>query len=169
MAAVSPESRVGSRLRFQSLDSETLPNSRFQVQVTLGQTGDRSFHGTAEGMNLAEGRMRAGAEATIQALCEFLKDRMEFEFRGARTVRTFDAYVVIVAVRSRQIGAEGTVPGDRGGKSKELDLIGCVAIPDRDLARGAALAVMNATNRLLEHPVLAEPGDPPSTASSLPK
>lgn len=168
MATVSPEGRVGSRLRFQSLDSESLPNSRFQVRVTLGHGGEGDFQGTAEGMDLAEGRMRAGAEATIQALSAFLRDRVSLEFRGARTVRTFDVYVVIVAVRSRREWGTDPAPTIEGGTPSELDLIGCVAIPDRDLARGAALAVMNATNRLLEHPVLTEPVDPSPEGSTAP-
>ena len=146
MTAISAEHPSGFRLRFGSLEHRTLPNSRFEVQVTLHGRENQLFTGTAEGTNLAEGRMRAGAEATMEALANFLDGKLTFSFRGARTIRSFDSYVVIVAVQVRS-GEEVSRTGEN------LNLIGCVAIPDRNLAQGAALAVLNASNRVLKHPI----------------
>ncbi|MGH7637788.1 MAG: hypothetical protein ACREOK_09050, partial [Gemmatimonadaceae bacterium] len=53
---------------------------------------------------------------------------------GVKLVRAFDANVVIVT--STQRSARGT------------RLVGCY-LSDRDAVRGAALAVLNATNRVL--------------------
>jgi hypothetical protein len=158
MTAVSAGQPSGPRLRFGSLEHQTLPNSRFQVQVTLHGREDQPFTGTAEGTNLAEGRMRAGAEATMQALATYLDGALALSFRGARTIRSFDSYVVVVALRA-QSGEKAT---EQGEEPEDLSLIGCVAISDRDLARGAVLAVLNASNRILERPVAAfspGPGD----------
>ncbi len=132
--------RPGTRPRFHTLESQTLPDSRYQVRVVLEASESEQHEGEAEGTNLAEGQMRAGAEATLQALDAFLEGAFDLSYRGARTVRAFDQYVVVVALRAHP----------RDASRESLDLIGCVAIPDRELARGSALAVLNATNRLVE-------------------
>jgi hypothetical protein len=131
---------VGTRPRFHEMEGLTLPDSCYHVRVVLVGSGSERYEGESEGTNLAEGRMRAGAEATLQALDHFLGGAVDLTYRGARTVRAFDQHVVVVALRARS----------REEPDTSLDLIGCVAIPDRDLARGAALAVLNASNRLVE-------------------
>jgi hypothetical protein len=156
MTALSTGQQPGSRLRFVSLEHRTLPNSRFEVEVTLHGWENQPFTGTAEGTDLAEGRMRAGAEATIQALATYLDGTLGFAFRGARTIRSFDSYIVVVALR---VQSGGPARGE-GEEPEGRNLIGCVAIPDRDLARGAALAVLNASNRILERPTAAFPPGP---------
>ncbi len=130
----------GTRPRFRELASVILPDSCYQVRVVLEGPGSERYEGASEGTNLAEGRMRAGAEATLQALDRLLGGAVDLTYRGARTLRAFDQHVVVVALRARS----------REEPDTSLDLIGCVAIPDRDLARGAALAVLNASNRLVE-------------------
>lgn len=150
MTAMPAEQSSGFRLRFGSLEHRTLPNSRFEVRVTLHGRGGQLFKGTAEGTNLAEGRMRAGAEATLEALASYLDGTFTFSFRGARMIRSFDSYIVIVAIRMRSVE-------ETSSTGEKLNLIGCVAIPDRDLAQGAALAVLNASNRILERPIAALP------------
>ncbi|TVR52825.1 MAG: hypothetical protein EA421_12790 [Gemmatimonadales bacterium] len=156
LTPVSDGQPSGARLRFGSLEHQTLPNSRFQVEVTLHGRENQPFTGTAEGTNLAEGRMRAGAEATMQALASYLGSTLTLSFRGARTIRSFDSHVVVVALRAQS----GERPQGQGEEPEDLSLIGCVAIPDRNLARGAALAVLNASNRILESPGAAFPPEP---------
>ena len=64
------------------------------------------------------------------------------ELIGARAVRAFDAHVVIVAL---SVNADG----------RTRRLVGSF-LADKDLARGAAIAVLSATNRLLGRMMFAE-------------
>jgi len=60
---------------------------------------------------------------------------MTFELLGVKAVRAFDATVVIVSLATH---------GDQGAQR----VVGSY-LTESDPARGAALAVLNATNRLL--------------------
>jgi len=94
------------------------------------QVGESGTHDTKPGL------IRAGAEATLDALSKGLKGQATPELRGAKGVRAFDAQLVIVSVRVRT---------DAG----RTDLLGAVESPPRDLARGGALAALDALNRVL--------------------
>ena len=58
-----------------------------------------------------------------------------FELLGVKAVRAFDATVVIVSIAVQSDGATQRVVGSY--------------LTDADPARGSALAVLNATNRIL--------------------
>jgi hypothetical protein len=58
-----------------------------------------------------------------------------FELLGVKAVRAFDATVIIVSLATQ---------GDEGGHR----VVGSY-LTENDAARGAALAVLNATNRIL--------------------
>jgi hypothetical protein len=160
MTVMPPENPRGFRLRLESLEVEITVSSRFRAVVSLVDPQGRSFQGTAEGSNLPEGRMRASAEATVQALTAFLEGGrpeggvISLQFRGTRRIRTFDTQVVIVALRAQGVPGRD---GGGGGPGEDLDLIGCLAAPEKDLARGAVLAVLDASNRVLTHPGLSAP------------
>jgi hypothetical protein len=138
----------GSRLRFETLDGVPLSNSRYRVRIRLTGPDGSEWEAESEETDLAEGRMRAGAEATLRAILPLVEDRISFQFRGAKTVRAFDTYVVVVALHAGAVEGSPLWSDGRPGRY----LVGCVSIPDRDLARGAALAVLNAVNRILERP-----------------
>jgi hypothetical protein len=74
------------------------------------------------------------AEAALRALEEFAEGSLSFELIGVKHIRAFDSNLVIVSIGIR--GSAGT------------RLVGCY-LADEDMPRGAALAVLNATNRLL--------------------
>lgn len=78
--------------------------------------------------------MRCAAQACLNALSAVIRETA-FELLGVKSVRAFDATVVIVSVASSNPGE-----GPR--------LVGSY-LADTDLPRGAALAVLNATNRLV--------------------
>jgi hypothetical protein len=75
------------------------------------------------------------AEAALNALMTFAKGAIQFELLGIKQMRAFDENLIIVSIAMRQDG-------------KLTRLVGCYLV-DADTRRGAALAVLNATNRVL--------------------
>lgn len=92
--------------------------------------------------------MRAAVEATIRALAPLCEGQLRLELRGVRSLRAFDAVLVIVALLARP--EPGEVP---------YRLIGSVAAPDEDLIRGTVMAVLDAVNRVMEgYTPMPDPG-----------
>ena len=124
------------RLRFESLEYEEFPNGRCVARVTLEWSGDVRFEGTSDGTATLEGGLRAGAQATLQAASEAASAELRLELRGVKAVRAFDAWLVVVSVL-------GT------SENETYRLLGSYPCPDDDTVRGAAMAVLDATNRVL--------------------
>ena len=76
----------------------------------------------------------ACAKAAIEAIESFSQGGLGLELMGVKLVRAFDANVIIVSATQRS--------------ARSTRLVGCY-LADRDPVRGAALAVLNATNRVL--------------------
>jgi hypothetical protein len=148
MSAVSPDRVAGTqrpaadpsvarreRLRFTGFSYERSPAGRVTCQVTLEWAPGETVVGKAEGQASPAGDSRLGAEAAIRALETFTNRAITFELVGVKVVRAFDANVVIASLIQH---------GDEGPER----LLGCY-LADGDMVRGAALAVLNATNRVL--------------------
>lgn len=129
------------RLRFTGFSLERSPSGRVSCQVTLEFSPGESITGRAEGQASPAGDSRLGAEAAIRALELFTERAITFELVGVKVVRAFDANVVITSLLQR---------GDDGPDR----LLGCY-LADGDMVRGAALAVLNATNRILGNYIAA--------------
>ncbi len=123
------------RLCFKDFSLERLANGRCRAHVLLTWKDDQTFAGDSEGLSSQAGELRCAAQACLSALTKSVKGALEFELLGVKAVRAFDATVVIVSV-----AAQGSEDGQR--------LVG-VYLTASDVARGAALAVLNATNRVL--------------------
>lgn len=121
------------RLRFVSFRLDRLPSAECRAAVILARPEGPRFEGEARGLASQAGEMRCAAQATLQALASAVQDPA-FELVGVKAVRAFDATVVIVSL---------TLPGSEGPR-----IVGS-CLTDSDTPRGAALAVLNATNRLL--------------------
>lgn len=121
------------RLSFGSFTFTRSPAGRCVVQVELEYDG-KKYVGKMEGQSSPIGDLRLGAEAALQAVEAFAQGGLGLELMGVKLVRAFDSNVVIVSCTQRN--ARGT------------RLVGCY-LADRDSVRGAALAVLNATNRVL--------------------
>ena len=91
--------------------------------------------GRADGIVSPLGDLRVAAEATIRALESFARGSFTLELIGVKTMRAFDANVVMVSVQAN------TNDGQRR-------LLGCHLSED-DLMRGAVIATLQATNRVL--------------------
>lgn len=123
------------RLRFSDFAFQRTPSGKVTCHVTL-EFGLHEFtSGTIEGHTSPAGDIRLGAEAAIRALEIFTEGRLRFELIGVKIVRAFDANIVITSLI--QNGDDGP---DR--------LLGCY-LAEGDQVRGAALSVLNATNRVL--------------------
>ena len=127
--------RPYNRLKFISLEFENTSEGR-QAKVILGMQPDLLFSGTAHCSEAAGGELKCAALATVHAIHQSASESERIlEFIGASALKAFDATVVIVSLWAR-LG---------GGKRR---LVGSYVAED-DMAKGAALAVLNATNRLL--------------------
>ncbi len=118
------------------VETETEREGSCTIRVTLALHEGEPALAEARGHILPETQVRAGALATLRALAALLPEDIQLELRGTKSVRAFDSSVIIAAVRTR-------LPEGR------RDLIGAVAAPKDDPARGGALAVLVAVNRLV--------------------
>lgn len=81
--------------------------------------------------------MRASAEGALRAAEGATEGAVDLELRGAKALRVFDAWVVVVMVRA-------------WADNQAFQLLGAYPCPDEDTPRGAVMAVLDATNRVLE-------------------
>jgi hypothetical protein len=142
----TPQQR--KRVRVRSVETTITRDSRLTVRVELEWIAGELLTGEGLGTNTPQGRMMAGAAAAIEAIAPVAEGVVALEIRGTKLVRAFDNLIVITALR-------GQVPGRR------FDLIGSTVAPQDDLSRGAVLAVLDATNRILE-PHVPPPAPPAS-------
>jgi hypothetical protein len=126
---------VAERLKFQEFAFERLPNGRCCAHVVLAWADGRVFEGRAEGVTSQAGELRCAAIAAVQALGSAVEPTVDFDLLGVKAVRAFDATVEIVALAAR-------------GTELTARLVGS-SLTETDPPRGAALAVLNATNRML--------------------
>ena len=97
--------------------------------------------GGASGVATREGDLRMGANASLATIRALAGDAVEAELVGVKAVRAFDAWVVIASVRAQALG-------------RDYRLLGAKAVDDQaDLTRGAAIAVLDSLNRVLEKAV----------------
>ena len=121
------------RLSFGGFTFTRSPAGRCTAQIDLEYDG-RKVSGKCEGQSSPVGDLRLGAEAALNAIEVFTQGALGLELLGVKVVRAFDANVVIVSCAQRS--------------ARSTRLVGCY-LADRDAVRGAALAVLNATNRVL--------------------
>jgi hypothetical protein len=124
------------RLRFAEFPLDRLPNGRCRARVGLTWRDSEQFTGEGEGLASQAGELRCSAQACVIALGQAVKEGgLSFELLGVKAVRAFDATVVIVSLAVHGEGSGTRVVGSY--------------LTEADTPRGAALAVLNATNRIL--------------------
>jgi hypothetical protein len=128
--------RLPDRLKFAEFVLDRLASGRCHARVVLSRQDSDEFLGEAEGLASQSGELRCAAEACVIALTKATKSELRFELLGVKAVRAFDANVVIVSL--------SLLSGEQTQR-----LVGCFLTEDADPTRGAALAVLNATNRIL--------------------
>ena len=136
----APDEDVGAaaadagRLKLTGYRCIRTPASVCRVEVELEDAAGNRATGAAQGALAFSGELRIAAEATLRALENARPGLPRFDLLGVKTLRAFDANVVIVAVATQRRG----VP---------TRLLGCVQSAG-DLDRAAVLAVLDATNRV---------------------
>jgi hypothetical protein len=131
---VIPISSRRERLKFSDFTFARTPAGQCSAEVAL-EWDNNIYTGRATGQSSPLGDFRVAAEAALHALDDFAKGDMHFELLGIKHVRAFDSNLLIVSIGLRQ-GTEVT------------RLVGCY-MAETDTRRGAAMAVLNATNRVL--------------------
>jgi hypothetical protein len=126
--------RPRERLRFATFSFKRTQSAFCSALVELEWEGGRRFTGKAEGVSNPVSDLRLAAEATLRAVGEFAHAAMSFELLGVKTLRAFDANIVIVSVLARRAGTEQR-------------LLACHLADD--VLRAAALATLSATNRII--------------------
>ncbi len=125
------------RLRFQDFEYESFPDGRCRAGVRLKGSEGNEFVGRSDGTQTLEGRLRSGARAALSAAESATEGQIRLDLLGVKALRAFDEWIVIVSVRGRT-------------DSESYRLLGSFATSEDQAARGAALAVVDATNRILE-------------------
>ncbi len=129
-----PTPAMSDRLRFSDFNLDRLSNGRCRASVTLTLPDDREFRGESDGLASQAGELRCAAQACVDALAQSVGGSVNFELFGVKAVRAFDSTVVIVSLAL-------------SGESGAHRVVGCCLTDDP--CRGAALSVLNATNRVL--------------------
>jgi hypothetical protein len=132
---MSPPNPLSERLRFAEFVLDRLPNGRCRARVGLTWKESEQFSGENEGLGSQAGELRCAAQACVDALTQAVQGEMTFQLLGVKAVRAIDATLVIVT-----LALQGE---DRGHR------VVCSYLTENDAPRGAALAVLNATNRIL--------------------
>jgi hypothetical protein len=128
--------RTGPRARLRDFRFTRTQAAICTAEVELEAPDGRRVTGRARGAAIPTGELRAAAEATLVALSLLAPDgALPLELAGVKSLRAFDETIVIVAVAADRLG-------------EPVRLLGCV-LADGDVARGAVLATLNATNRVL--------------------
>ena len=122
------------RLRFSDFRFQRTTDGRCMAEVELEWVDGIKIRGSASGQSSATVDLRVAAEATLRALEQFANGALAFELIGVKAIRAFDANVVIVSVANRKAGPQR--------------LLGSCLV-EGDPVRGAAVAVLSATNRVM--------------------
>lgn len=122
------------RVRFADFAFTRTPSGQCTAQVELEYEG-RRVSGRSSGQSSPLADLRVAAEAALRALEQFTDNSLIFELIGVKLIRAFDANLVIVSVGLR-------------GSDAQARLVGCY-LAESDTRRGASVAVLNATNRIL--------------------
>ena len=131
--AFVPRAESRKRVRFVAARMSQPRPGRARAEVELEWAGE-SFLEEAEGEGGVAVELRLAALATLRSLHGILGGRVNFELVGIKGFRAFDADVIVAVLR-------GDAPDGRA-------LIGA-ALATESSHRSAALAVLNATNRVL--------------------
>lgn len=125
----------GERLRLDDFRFWRTQAGQCFAEVELAHLGDLRVTGRATGASSPTGDLRTAAEATLRAMESFTQGAVRLELLGVKSLRAFDAAVVIVAISAHKDG-------------RPQQLLGCY-LAEQDPIRGAVVAVLNATNRII--------------------
>jgi hypothetical protein len=132
--AAVPQQGRRERLRFTDFRFQRTTDGRCTAEVELEWLDGVKVCGTASGQSSATVDLRVAADAALRAIERFSDNVLQFELVGVKSIRAFDANVIIVSIANK-----GTGPAR---------LLGSCLV-ENDPVRGAVVAVLSATNRML--------------------
>ena len=127
--------RSEARIRFKDFVLEELPNDHCSVRVVLARRSGEEFVGEAEGENSPQAQLRTAAQATARALETATDGQVGLTVLSVKALEALETILVFVSLSGRL---------EHGSQR----LVGSVLTRENP-PRAAALAVLNATNRLL--------------------
>ncbi|MFQ5550039.1 MAG: hypothetical protein ACE5FJ_02230 [Gemmatimonadales bacterium] len=127
-------SNIDRRILFQDFKLKQLPDGHCEARVVLTWQGNM-FVGQAQATDSPTGQLRCAADAAVAALMEAVSDRISIDLLGVKSIKAFDAMVIVVSLTAREEGGVQRLVGS--------------CIVQANPANGAALAVLNATNRVI--------------------
>ncbi len=130
----TPDPSRRERLRFTDFRFQRAADGRCSAEVELEWMEGVRIRGDAAGQSSQTVDLRVAAEAGLRALERFSDGALRFELVGVKAIRVFDANVIIVSVTNHGSGP--------------VKLLGSCLV-ETDPVRGAVIAVLNATNRVL--------------------
>jgi hypothetical protein len=131
--AVQPERRDRQRVRFVDVHGDVLPDLHMRFTVTL-EWGGTEYRGTATGEQGGALELRTIAAASLDAIVALAPADLQVRLAGVKQVRAFDADLIVVSLYRPD--------------ATPHNLVG-VVVMGTDVRRAAAVAVLNALNRLL--------------------
>lgn len=128
--------RPQRRVRFVRASLEVLAPNQCLAKVELERPEDGRFTGTATGGNLETEGLRTSARAAADALMQAVGEERLLEVHDVEQLDTFGRPAVLVHLAAQV-------------RDRTQALMG-FCVEGGDPARAAALAVLNATNRVLD-------------------
>ncbi len=142
MKAAQPESEVwteDARVRLEEYGVSRVSHDRCAGRVRLSWPSGTGFVGTAEREDTPQGQLRCAAEATARALELATGEAIAIDILSVKMMDDFGTVFVVV-------GLETDKPKKGNGISVTRLAGACLS---EDPVRGAILAALSATNRLL--------------------
>ena len=142
MKAAQPASEAwtrSARVRLEEYGVSRVSRDRCAGRVRVSWPSGSGFVGTAEREDTPQGQLRCAAEATARALEHATGDTVAIDILSVKRMEDFGTVFVVV-------GLEGAKPKS-GNVVSVTRLVG--ACLSEDPIRGAILAALSATNRLL--------------------
>lgn len=133
--SISPTQLKRERLRFTDFRFSRTPSGACAAEVELEWLDGVRVIGKGQGQTSELGDLRIASMAALRAIESFSDGALSFELIGVRSLRAFDANVIIVSI------------GVKRGEGPPKLLGACLA--ETDPIRGAVLATLNATNRVM--------------------
>jgi hypothetical protein len=135
-AVVTPQVQMRrERLRFTDFQFRRFSDGRCVAQTEFEWIDGIRVRGEASGQSSPTVDLRVAAEAALRAIETFSEHSLAFELIGVKAVRAFDANVIIVSIANKKPEGPRRLLGS--------------ALVESDPARGAVVAVLTATNRVL--------------------
>ena len=129
-------SRLPRRIKFVGAQLQRLSDNQCLARVQLQQAGSGSYVGTAVGASPDDEGLCATAKATAAALMQAMGRDHSLEVHDVKLFHAFGQSAVLVELGAKQ-------------QERNQEVMGfCVA--GGDPTRATALAVLNATNRVLD-------------------